>query len=235
MPEDCMKPRRPLSSPHSLSLHLSGFSSPFYVCSSGNSLDTMSGVAAQWSLDSTSASALTIGRGLLAASTSDNVQPIALLACESFGSTLAICPETIAKVERVIVPSPPPAVLQFLQVQVGFFKDDSASYFGRSAAGVRFLGLAAALVTISPLESGTNALDLMLRKNKTDLTLLPTLRQLYSLLDAMRGRCYRGDFAHSLIGWHMMLQPIIDNLRPPLEDLTIEDYGASPKIAPTTR
>ncbi|KAH7358072.1 hypothetical protein B0T11DRAFT_99457 [Plectosphaerella cucumerina] len=186
----------------------------------------MSGVAAQWNLDTTSVNALGIGRGLLAASTSDNVQPIALLACESFGSTLAICPETIGKVERVIVPSPPPAVLKFIQAQVGFFKDDSASYFGRSAAGVRFLGLTAALVTISPLETGTRALDLMLRKNKTDLTLLPTPRQLYSLLHAIRGRCHRGDFASSLLGWHMMLRPIIGDLLPPKEGLTSEDYDA---------
>lgn len=120
-------------------------------------------------------------------------------------------PETIAKVEKIIVPSPPPAVLQFLKAQIGFFKGDPASYFGNSAASVRFLGLAAALVTIVPSAYAAYALDLMLRDNKTDLTVGRTVRQLSELLSSLESRCQRGSFALSLVGWHAYFREAIAN------------------------
>lgn len=167
----------------------------------------MSAVQAQWSLDSTSSSTLTIARGLLTAATSDNVQPLALLACERFGSTLAMCDDTINKVEKIIVPSPPAAYVQFLKAYVGFFSDDCASYLGTTAAGVRFLGLAAALSTTMEIFYATKAVDLMIRKTATDLTLIPSLRHIQDLLTSVEKRCHRGGFAASVAGWQVMLEP----------------------------
>lgn len=75
---------------------------------------------AQWGLEKTADSAISISRGLLQAATSDNVQPLAIMACERFGNTLAMCPETCRKVEKTVLPTPPHAVLKFLQGTVGY-------------------------------------------------------------------------------------------------------------------
>lgn len=52
-------------------------------------------VSVQWALNETSDSAIKVARGVLQAATNDNVQPLALLAAEAFGSTLAICASNI--------------------------------------------------------------------------------------------------------------------------------------------
>ena len=44
-----------------------------------------------WSLDSTTTKTISVAKDVLHAATSDNVQPLALIACEKFGATLAIC------------------------------------------------------------------------------------------------------------------------------------------------
>jgi hypothetical protein len=47
-------------------------------------------LALQWSLQETTSSALSVARGVMRAATSDNIQALALLACERFGATLAL-------------------------------------------------------------------------------------------------------------------------------------------------
>jgi hypothetical protein len=81
-------------------------------------------------------------RGVIAAATSDNVQPLALQACERFGNTLAMASETRAKIERLIK-SPKP-VATFLGAYIGYSAGDCATQLVRSLAGVQFLALAAA-------------------------------------------------------------------------------------------
>ena len=51
-----------------------------------------------------------IGR-VIAVAASDNVQAFAILACEQFGNTLAICDETLRKVETEVLPSPLPVTI----------------------------------------------------------------------------------------------------------------------------
>jgi hypothetical protein len=163
-------------------------------------------IQVQWSLNETSQSVFSVLRGVLAAATSDNVQVLAILACERFGNTIAISNETASKVEYTLVPSPEPAPVRFLKGLVGFFPDDCATQLGSSSAGIRFLGLAAALVTtIGPFNSA-KALDIMLRRSAIDLTLLPTVRQLNDLLGSLEARSYRCGFADFVVGWQIVLR-----------------------------
>ncbi|VUC37623.1 unnamed protein product [Clonostachys rosea] len=90
---------------------------------------------AQWSIDRTATDIVSVGIGILRAATSDNVQPLAILACEKFGNTLAMCQETILKIEHSVVPAPEPATLKFLKSSVGYFAGDTVSQLGQSAAG----------------------------------------------------------------------------------------------------
>ena len=161
---------------------------------------------AQWSLDNTADSAIAISRGIFKAATSDNVQPLAIFACERFGNTLAICPETCHKVERVILPTPKPAVLKFMRGVVGYSAHDCATQLGSSLAGVRFLALATALVTSIDLFKAAQALSSMLESSASDQDILPTVLQLKELLASVEPRCQRSGFAEEIVGWQMMLR-----------------------------
>ena len=166
-------------------------------------------VQAQWSLSSTSQTTLSIARGILVAATSDNVQVLAILACERFGSTVAVSSKTTSKVEHVLVPTPEPAPISFLKAYVGFSLNDCATQLGKSAAGIRFLGLAAALVTtVGPFESA-QALDIMLKATSADLLDLPSVRHLKDLLQSIEARAYRCGFADSVVGWSILLRAVL--------------------------
>lgn len=159
----------------------------------------------QWSLDHTASSTLSIARGISEAATKDNIQPLALLACERFGATLAMCPETCRKVEDLVIKTKAPAVISFLSAVVGYSPTDCASHLVRSLAGVQFLGLAASLVTSIGSFQGGNALAAMLIDSAADKTLLPTARQLGDLLTSLEHRFVRSGFADSVLGYHIFL------------------------------
>lgn len=162
----------------------------------------------QWELGHTADSALSVARGILQAATSDNVQVLALLACEEFGATLAMCPETCNKIERLVRRSPTSAVLNFIPVIIGYSAHDCASQFVLSLAGIQFLALAASLVTtVGPYEGG-NALEAMLKKSAADKKLLPSARQLRDLLASLEHRCVLSGFADSVVGWQMFLSEL---------------------------
>jgi hypothetical protein len=80
-----------------------------------------------------------------------------------FGNPISISPETYDKIEAAVLPSPQPAPIVFLKGVAGFFKDDCATQLGPSAAGVRFLGLAAALITTLDLFDAAKAINAMLK------------------------------------------------------------------------
>lgn len=165
-------------------------------------------VQAQWSLDTTADSAITISRGIIQACTTDDVHPLALQACERFGATLAMSQETCAKILHVVVPTPPPTVLKFMRGVVGYLKNDCATHLGSSQAGVQFLGLATAFVATMSLTDGASALSSMLASSATDKQLLPTVPQLRHLLASLEPRCHKAGFATEVAGWHMLLHTL---------------------------
>ena len=162
-------------------------------------------VQAQWNLEGTLNSASSFACGILQAATNDNVQPLAIEACERFGNTLAMCHETCHKITNTVTPTPPHAVIRFLRARVGFSEQDSASQLGKSLAGVQFLGLAAAVVTTFGAFHGGMALEALLKAAAADRTLLPTAKQLKHLLESLEPRCHKAGFAEELVGWQLLL------------------------------
>jgi hypothetical protein len=142
-------------------------------------------IQAQWNLDQTVGSALSVARGIFQAASNDNVQPLAILACENFGNTIAMCAETCWKIESLVTKINEPAAIHFLRASVGFTTRDCAIQLSKSQAGVRFLSLAATLVTSLGPFAGGNALEQLLNSSASDKTLLPTARQLMLLLEAL--------------------------------------------------
>lgn len=180
-------------------------------------------VQLQWSLDATVGSALSIGLDVMRAAARSNVQPLAILACEKFGNTIAMCPETCRKVEKAMM-TPDPVPIAFLRATVGFFADDAGAQLSRSLAGTQFLGLAAALTSsIGPFKSGL-VLELLLKNSTSDRTLLPTARQLAELLGAIEPRCVTCGFSDSVFGWRLFLSgnPLIENINPNVKIIWME-------------
>jgi hypothetical protein len=130
---------------------------------------------------------------------------LALVACERFGATLAICLETCRKIEDLIRKTRGPTAIRFLSALVGYTPTDCASHLIRSEAGVQFLGLAAALVTTMGPSQGGNALAAMLKNSAVDKTLLPTATQLKELLASMEHRCVACGFSDLVLGYQILL------------------------------
>lgn len=158
-----------------------------------------------WSLSATASEGVNVARRLFEAANNDNVQLLPLLACEKFGSTLAICTETRRKIETTVVPTPPSNTIGFLQASVGYSSHDSTAVLGRSMAGVQFLALMATLVTTMEPHEASQALEQMLHQSAADTTLLPTLKQLRDLAESIRPRFRACGFAESVSGWHQWL------------------------------
>jgi hypothetical protein len=140
----------------------------------GNSLSL------QWSLDNTSLNALSIGRGIVQAMTSDSIQPIALLACEKFGTTLPVCIETSLKIEQLARRSHS-STANFLKAQIGYSAHDAAQYLSQSDGGVRFLCLAATLYTIESGLQRAQLLDMLLKSTVQSCDVMPTVMHLVGL------------------------------------------------------
>ncbi|RKK75930.1 hypothetical protein BFJ69_g7260 [Fusarium oxysporum] len=173
-----------------------------------------------WNLDQTSSSAISVAKGLLSAATTDNVQPIAIMACEQFGNTLAISRDTIRKIEHCVAPSPDPAVLNFLKCSIGYKKNDCTSYLGKSLAGLQFLAFAAALVTWKDQFKAAGALHEMLINTASDKALVPTSRQVKVLLATIEPRCHRSSFADEIVGWQILLDRLITPRIEPATELS---------------
>lgn len=158
-----------------------------------------------WSLDSTASTTISVFKDVMRAATSDNVQPLALIACEKFGATLAMCPETNKKMEDLIIKVSGPKHVRFMRAQIGYSANDSATQFSRSLAGIHFLGLAAVLTSSVDMFDGANTLSEMLMDSASDKTLLPTARQLKDLLVVMEHRLVRSGFTDMWVGYQILL------------------------------
>lgn len=164
----------------------------------------MSVIQPQWGLETTTNGMLQLSRELMIACTSDNVQPLAILACQQFGNTLAMSPETCRKVELLVLPSPEPITLRFLKATVGFFKDDCATHLGSNSAGVRFLALASALLNSLSLVEATKAVHAMILDTAADAMLVPTFTHLHALMKSIEGRCQRSGFTNDVVGYDIL-------------------------------
>jgi hypothetical protein len=123
------------------------------------------------------------------------------MVCEQFGNTLAISRETRLKIERTVLPTPEPVTVRFLKAKVGFKKHDCAVQLGSNQAGLRFLALAAALVSsLTPFDCA-EALMLMLETTTSDTRLLPSTRHLKDLMSALEPRCRLAGFADNVYGY----------------------------------
>ncbi|ORY10159.1 hypothetical protein BCR34DRAFT_567224 [Clohesyomyces aquaticus] len=164
-----------------------------------------SAISAQWQLNETANSGITIAKGVLRAATSDNVQPIAIISADAFGATLAMCQEAQLRVERAAIKDHTSYVVEFLRSSIGYAKDDCAIQLASSHSGLRFLGLAATLICMADTFTASQALELMITSSAARGQILPSTSQLQHLLVALEHKLNRIGFAESVIGWETFI------------------------------
>lgn len=148
-----------------------------------------------WAIQDTANKGVTFARGMLEAATSDNINPVALICCESFGSLLPLCLETRAKMEILARRSHSSHVLNFVKAQIGYKKGDSVEQLSRSDSGVRFLCLAATLCTLDHYDAA-DRLDSLLQATQKDHQMRPTVRQLQVMMNTLRTKLILSDYAN---------------------------------------
>jgi hypothetical protein len=164
-----------------------------------------------WAISDTANKTVTIARGLLEAATSDDISPVVLLACSSFGSLLPVSPETRLKIEQLARRNHTSHVLNFVKAQIGYKKDDSVEQLSRSDSGIRFLCLVATLCTLDHYDAA-DRLDAMLQATQKDFQIRPTIKQLQVMLKSMKTKLVLSDFATSVAGFEIMLRASLEEL-----------------------
>lgn len=114
--------------------------------------------------------------------------------------------ETCLKIEHNVVKTPKPALLEFLQVSIGYHAQDCVTEIGRSQAGVQFLGLATALLATMDDYRAALAIQGMIVDTAADKTLVPTVRQVQQLLASVQPRCHKAGFMTEVTGWQSLLE-----------------------------
>jgi hypothetical protein len=165
----------------------------------------MSHIAASWALAQTVDGALKLSRDAAIAASDDNVQAIALLACERFGATLAISTLTRTKIEAMIRQQATKPFQKFLLAKIGYSKGGSIDVLSKSAEGIRFLSFASALISTHNNFDAATALGNMVRDTAEDKELSPTVYQLKDLLDVLEPRLNRARFLDEVAGFQSLL------------------------------
>ncbi|KAH7303077.1 hypothetical protein B0I35DRAFT_195163 [Stachybotrys elegans] len=165
---------------------------------------SMASIALQWSLDQTSDHLVETLHGYLRAASSDNIQALAIVACEGFGTVVAMSPEACHKIFLLCDRSHESMTLGFIKAAIGYSKNDSAYRLARSDAGQRFLALAASLGTLGAWNAALALHKLILKtaKNRGDV---PTSQHLKQLMLALDNRLARAGFCDSVVGWAMII------------------------------
>ncbi|KAJ6143716.1 hypothetical protein N7471_003169 [Penicillium samsonianum] len=120
-----------------------------------------------------------------------------------------MAPETCVKVNKLCIRSHESAVLNFLKAQIGFKKGDCGWQLTQTDAGTRFLGLAAALLSVDYWVA-SEALNRLLRETAEDLRLVPTSYQLKVLLKSLEYKLSQSGFVEKILGWSSNISLVID-------------------------
>jgi hypothetical protein len=200
----------------------------------------MASLGLSWALAQTVDGALKLSREAALAASDDNVQPLALLACEKFGATLAISSFTQRKVEAMLRKQAATPIQKFLHAKIGYAKGGSIGALSNSSGGIRFLCLASALISGSSNFDAAIALEGMIRDTAEDKAMSPTLYQLKDLLDVLEPMLNRARFLDEVAGYWALLKDPQQILRstemvvpsPPAIQMMVESFRELARIGP---
>ena len=161
-----------------------------------------------WAISDTANKTVTFATGMLEAATSDNISPITLKCCESFGSLLPLCIETRVKVEQLARRNHTSHVVNFIKAQIGYKKGDSVELLSRSDSGIRFLCLAAPLCTLDRYDAASR-LDALLQATAEKDQIRPTIKQLQVMMETLQTKLMLSDYTKSVLGWEIFSRAML--------------------------
>jgi hypothetical protein len=164
--------------------------------------------SSSWAISDTANKTVTFATGMLEAATSDNIHPVTLKCCESFGSLLPLCIETRVKVEQLARRNHTSHVLNFIKAQIGYRKGDSVELLSRSDSGIRFLCFAATLCTLDRYDAA-NRLDALLQATAEKDQIRPTMKQLQVMMETIKTKMMLSDYAKSVVGWEIFSKAML--------------------------
>ena len=164
----------------------------------------MSLFAFQRPLDKSTEVTLSFLTDCVRAATQDDVQVSAIVACENFGTTLAISPDTRRKLETVFDAKSDTTIVKFLKCRIGYTGNETLHLFRQSIGGVNFLALIAALLGSMDNFTAALALERMMSESlprKNGNLPLPTAYQLTRLIDVLEPKLVLVKFNEDVIRW----------------------------------
>ncbi|MCJ1360380.1 MAG: hypothetical protein MMC33_010385, partial [Icmadophila ericetorum] len=108
---------------------------------------------------------------------------------------------TGTKIELLLRSQAGSTVVEFLKAKAGYITGDSTDQLAKSLAGVNFLVLAAALLSVTETFEAARALENMITASAADKTLTPTTYHLKDLLDVLEPRLNRAGFMDEVLRW----------------------------------
>lgn len=167
------------------------------------------GLQPQWNVDRTVNNALQVAREFVTIATQDNVQPLALLACERFGITLPICPATRSFVAQKTKPRQEPVMLQFAKAMIKNAGGESLTRLSSNVAGLNFLALAAAIAPLMSSAEAAITIQRMLDSSASDKSLVPPEHHVEAILDCLGSQLALFGFLDKCYEWDHWLRQTV--------------------------
>ena len=171
----------------------------------------MSDLQLQWNLGRTVDRGLNVAVDLVGIAHHDNVQLIALMACESFGVTLPICRQTRSLLENDFKGEAEPVALQYIKALIIPSGGQTLKRLTSNIAGLNFLALAASLVSVTTTIDSANAIHKMIEESASDKLLVPPEYHVRFLLEILEPRLNRVGFLDRCFTTEHWLRSVIQN------------------------
>ena len=163
----------------------------------------------QWSLDRTVDRGLDVAIDFARIAHHDHVQPIALMACEKFGNTLPICRQTRALIENGSHRDKESLILKSIAALIIPAGGQALERLASNVAGLNFLALATALVSVMTVAHSASAIQKMVEDTASDKQLVPPELHVRHLLEVFEPRLNRIGFLDRCYATERFLRDIL--------------------------
>ncbi|KAL8747794.1 MAG: hypothetical protein Q9190_000366 [Brigantiaea leucoxantha] len=160
----------------------------------------------QWNLDRTVQHSLNLAVEFVTIATQDNIQPIALLACERFGTALPISRQTRSLVERKTRLPQEPLLIRFAKVVIKKAGGEALGRLCGNVAGLSFLALAAAITPVMASDEAGSVIQRMLYRSAGDKSLVPPEYHVEAIVAILEPQLNTHEFLDKYYEWDYWLK-----------------------------
>lgn len=167
----------------------------------------------QWNLDRSTDHALNVGLEFVRIAANDNVQPVALMACERFGITLPICRRTRSLLEKELKTKADLIPIRYMKALVVPSGGQIRERLCSNIAGLNFLALATSLLSVMTIERSAATIQRMIEQSAGDKTLIPPEFHVLGILEVIEPSLNRMGFLEKCFDWeHWLIEtsPTLD-------------------------